>query len=186
MNKDHNIPDEEENLKGLPGNRNPFKADQDYFKSFSSRLQNKIDGLDEIQEMAPLLSAIPKYSPFEIPAGYFDELPTLIQERVLGSKKGASFEWLISFFKPRFAFPALATILLLVAGITYMNKTTKLPDTELAEELSLEERLYEIDESTLIESLTAENIIENTATRDENSIENYLIDNNIDETTLEL
>ena len=53
------------------------------------------------------------------------------------------------------------------------------------DEISVEEQLSTIDESTLIESLTAESTEDETKSpAEEQSIENYLLDNNIDESSL--
>ena len=53
------------------------------------------------------------------------------------------------------------------------------------EELSLEDNLYYINENDILEHLTADASIETEKNmEDENSIENYLIDNNIEENNL--
>lgn len=194
MNKDYNISNDNEDLEGMAPKlarvdaRNPFNAGPDYFDKFSAKLQNRIDQLEEIKKIAPVLSSIPKYNPFKVPDNYFEELPTLMQERVIVNKGNkAPLEWLILLIKPRFVIPMLATLLIAVAGINYMNKHAVTSKTEATEELSLEEHLYYIDENAIIETLTADAGIENgSISDDENSIENYLIENDIDETNLEL
>lgn len=165
---------------------NPFKTGADYFESFNSKLQNRIDDFEEIKTLAPILSSIPKYNPFEAPAFYFDELPTVVQERCMESKSDTSvIEWFILLIKPRFAIPVLAIVLIAVAGIHFMDKNAVLPQSTIVEELTIEEHLYTIDEATIIEKLTADATLENgTVSEDDNSIQDYLIDHDIDESNL--
>jgi hypothetical protein len=178
MNDNNNI--ENSGSKG----KNPFKTSTDYFESFNSKLQNRIDDFEEIKTLAPLLSNIPKYNPFEVPANYFDELPTIIQQHCVGSKPATSFiEWLKLIVQPRFAMPVITTILIAVAGINYMDKNATSLQPSIAEEVTTEEQLYNIDEATIIESLVSST--ENKTLPDDNTnIEDYLIDNNIDENNL--
>jgi hypothetical protein len=185
MNKDHNINDEE-NEGGKPsfGDQHPFRTGNDYFERFSSRLNERIEGLDEIRAIAPVLYSLPKYNPFEVPDDYFEELPSRVSERALSSKNTLSlYGWLILLIRPRFVIPVAATLLLAFAGINYMNSLPDVPKTA-TEEFSLEEHLYDIDESTIIDKLTAEAVTDENS--EENGIRDYLIDNNIDETNLEL
>ena len=191
MNDDHNISNEDNDLNGMApklsklSSNNPFNPSDSYFDSFTSKLQNRIDDEEEIKALAPTLLSIDKYNPFEVPKDYFEELPTIVQERVIESKKkSAGLEWLILLFRPRFAIPMIITIFIAIAGINYfINKSVK--NIESAEELSLEDNLYYINETDILEHLTADASIENESiSEDDNSIENYLLDNNIDESNL--
>ena len=66
-----------------------------------------------------------------------------------------------------------------------MTKNASHPNLEFAEEISVEDQLLNIDESTIIESLTADVNIENEGVPEEdNSIENYLLENNVDEISI--
>ena len=191
MNDDHNISNEDNDLNGMApklsklGANNPFNPSEDYFNSFTSKLQNRIEDEEDIKVLAPTLLSIAKYNPFEVPADYFDEFPTLIQERVIASKnKPSYFEWLFLFLKPRLVVPMLAIVFVSIIGIEYMNNKVEVK-TETSEDLSLEDHLYYIDETDIIDQLTADASIETeSASDDDNSIENYLLDNNIDESNL--
>lgn len=197
MNNDNDISNEDNNLNEMApklsklSSNNPFCRDEHlksvsdaYFDGFSSKLQNRINDIEDIKAFAPTLLEIPKYNPFEVPADYFDELPTIVQECILESKnKRSRFEWIILLLKPRFAFPMIVILFITIAGINYMNKNAELKNTE--EELSLEDHLYYIDEIEIIDQLTADASIEaENVSTDESSIENYLLDNNIDESNL--
>ena len=163
----------------------PFRTGSDYFDDFNSRLLGRISDLEEIKAMAPVLFSLPKYNPFVVPADYFEELPAKVTELARRNKKTTSpFEWFSLLIRPRFILPVAATLLIAIAGIKYMNSNAVMPKND-TEELSLEEHLYDIDESTIIDQLTAEAIDENENT-EEGSIRDYLIENNIDETNLEL
>lgn len=161
----------------------PFNTGSDYFENFISKINNRVDGYEEIKTIAPFLSSIPKYNPFEVPLCYFDELPTTVQQRCIESKASTSvLEWLSLLIKPHFAVPVLATILIAVAGIDFINKSAVSYEPVMAEEYTVEEQLYSIDEATIIETLIADAGAD--ASADDNSIEDYLIDNDIDESNL--
>lgn len=167
-------------------NSNPFKADEDYFESFTSKLQHAITNVEELKNEAPVLANIPKYNPFEVPADYFDYLPGRVQHTIIKSKSTVSLsEWLHLLIKPRFVLPFLVTVLISFSGIKYMNSISTLPQNEISEEITTEEQLLNIDETTLIESVSIGETNDNIrASNEETSIQNYLIENNIDENNL--
>lgn len=178
MNDINNIEDDE-NLKGLKGNKEPFKTSGDYFENFSERLQKSIDGYEEVKDMAPLLSEIPKYNPFEVPTGYFDELPTLVQEKCNATAQSLNpFGWLLVLLKPRIVVPVFSLLLIAFLSILYFGDNG-MPQDQLAEENSIEEQLQHIDESMIIEELTADASSEEEVSEEE-KIKDYLLDNNID------
>src|ERR1035437_3379603 len=192
MNTKNNISDfEDDDLKGLTpklsklSKKNPFKADEDYFDLFSSEIKNRITDFEEIKTEAPILSNTSKYNTFEIPANYFDELPTRIQEVVINKTSTTSFlEWLILLVKPNFAIPVLATLCIAFAGINFIEKQGERNTNETEFQIS-DEQLYSIDESTIIETITSASTVDNEKTIEKNnSIENYLIDNNVEEFSL--
>jgi hypothetical protein len=199
MNKDHNIQNEDPDMEGMApqlsklSTKNPFchtersrSMSDNYFDDFTSRLQNRIIDIEDIKSFAPALLNIPKHNPFDVPSDYFDELPSIVQEKILETKsRPLRFEWLTLLIKPRFVFPMVVTIFIAVLGINFMNKNAEVKNTIEIEELSLEDHLYYIDETEIIDQLTADAVIENEDLQtDNNSIENYLLDNNIDETNL--
>lgn len=191
MNKENDISDQDDDFKGQTPNlskmngNNPFEADHDYFENFSDKLQNRIDELEEIKAEAPLLLAIPKYNPFEVPIGYFDELSMIIQQRCIDTKPSFTIiDWLRTFLKPRIAIPAFATIVFAIIAIYVTNKNTGFPTTQLADEISIEEQLYDIDETTIIDAIT-DDANDSKQSNTKENIENYLIDNNVDEANIE-
>lgn len=162
------------------GNNNPFGAGPGYFESFNEKLKGRIEQYEELKTEAPLLSNIPKYNPFEIPAGYFDELPTIIQQKCTTASELPLFEWLKMFFRPNFSIPVLTVLLIAFAGIHYLNNSTEKTDP-VAEVINIDEQLQNIDETTIIEALAVASASESDADPENESIKEYLMDNHIDE-----
>jgi hypothetical protein len=167
---------------------NPFRVDDSYFDEFSAKLSNMISNLEEIEAEAPLLSSIPKYNPFEVPAGYFDELPIIVQQLTTADQPRMSVkEWLLQLIRPNFAIPVAVTVVIAIAAINFSNKQVQQPGSDVTADLSLEEQLYPIDETMLVD-LLSDNNEDNTSKQvsaDEN-IADYLIDNNVDEAALHI
>ncbi|MCW3104260.1 MAG: hypothetical protein JWO09_2700 [Bacteroidetes bacterium] len=164
-------------------NTNPFGTGPDYFESFQAKLGGRIEAYEELKTEAPLLSSIPKYNPFEVPAHYFDELPTLIQEKCAAPEKVSAFEWLKMLFRPNFAVPVLTVILIAFAGIRYLDHGTEV-SSPMAEEISVEEQLQSIDETTIIEALASASVNESEADNENENIKEYLLDNHIEDINL--
>jgi hypothetical protein len=199
MHTDHNIFNEEDNLNELAPElsklrakdaflnpqRNP-DASTDYFNSFGSRLQSRMEDLDELEAIAPELLSIGKSNSFAVPSDYFDELPTRIQERTQKPSSSSQItEWLLLLIKPRFAFPMIVILFLAFAGINFMNKNAELNVPDPTNELTLEDHLYYIEESDIIDQLSEKMSSDNSIlSENENNIEDYLLDNDVDESNL--
>lgn len=165
--------------------KNPFRVDDSYFDAFGAKLNSTIANLEELKTEAPVLASIPKYNPFEVPTAYFDELPTTIQQLVTNEKPRVSLkEWIIQLIKPNFILPVVTVILIAMAAIHFVNEHVQKPVTDLTADLSLEEQLYPIDESTLIDLLSKTSLDNELASSAEENITDYLIDNNVEETAL--
>lgn len=170
------------------GANNPFRAEHDYFENFAAKISSRVDEYEELKSIAPVLSNIPKYNPFSVPAGYFDELPASVQQRVTAEKQpGLSIiEWLQLAIRPRFVFPVLTVVFIAFTGIRYMNRDAvqpvKLPYTA---ETSIDEQLQlqNIDEATIVDALASQGSAQSVT--DENQhIVDYLVENNVDESNL--
>ncbi len=87
--------------------------------------------------------------------------------------------------QPRFVLPVIITLFVSFSGIRYLNTISTMPKMEASEEQSTEEELWSIDEGTIMESMNASESTENSAVAsDDASIQNYLIENNVDEANL--
>ncbi|MCW3083002.1 MAG: hypothetical protein JWP12_368 [Bacteroidetes bacterium] len=194
MSTENNIHDEND-LNGMDprfskaGINNPFKPAGDYFESFADKMQSRVNAFEEIKTEAPLLNNIPKYNPFAVPSGYFDELPSLVQQRVIveRTKAPSLIEWLQLMIKPRFVIPVLTVALIAFAGIHNVNQDAVTEKATFAEEITVDDQLQlqNIDESTIVDALASQASATTTTTDNENQhIVDYLMENNVDETNL--
>lgn len=180
MNTVNNIPENEDPQFNKGGNKNPFGTGPGYFESFNEKLKGRIEQYEELRSEAPLLSNIPKYNPFEVPASYFDELPAIVQQKCISSQKLPALEWLKMLFRPNFAIPVLTVMLIAFAGIHYLNQSSE-KNNYVSETVSIEEQLQNIDETTIIDALADASVNESDADPESENIKEYLLDNHIDE-----
>jgi hypothetical protein len=160
------------------GNKNPFGTEASYFDRFNEKLMDRVAGYEELRSEAPLLSSIPKYNPYEIPAGYFDDLPSRVQEQCKVSSQLVFSEWIRMIFRPGFAFPVLTVILVAFAAIHYTGQQQE--EILVAEEISIDEQLQTIDEATIIDALASSSSANEADVDPENeTIKEYLIDQRI-------
>ncbi|MCE3278551.1 MAG: hypothetical protein K0S44_742 [Bacteroidetes bacterium] len=162
------------------GNKNPFRTEADYFENFAESISGKIEIHEELKNEAPLLSSIPKYNPFITPKGYFDELPSSVQEKCLITTSGYSFfEILKLIFRPNFAIPVVLVIVLAFTAIRYIDNDPI--EKVVAQELNIDDHLLNIDESVIIEALASASTKEMEMDPENELIKDYLLDNNIEE-----
>ncbi len=107
---------------------------------------------DDLQEIAPILSKIPKRS-IQAPEGYFEQFPESIMQIV--SKEKKSMNW----------FGIAATVVILLASGVVFHMLDNKSETKIVEstEQVSDQYLHEIDEEVIIEYVSAiENNTENT------------------------
>jgi hypothetical protein len=75
------------------------------------------------------LENIPKKNIFEVPEGYFEKLPGIVQSRVAAQSKSKATQWV---FALRYALPIL---ILACIGIFWFNNSTSYQYNELEAEL---------------------------------------------------
>lgn len=68
----------------------------------------------ELQDAAPELGNLERENPFSVPPGYFENLPSQIQERIVLSRKKKLSPGFYSL--PRLAFAGVTAVMLLLAG----------------------------------------------------------------------
>lgn len=160
---------------------NPFKVPDQYFDSLPNQIMDKIETLPDLQR-------INKTNPYRVPEGYFDSIPASVQQRILEEKnKKSIFRGLTSIsFLPKYSLALAVIIVLVIFGIKFFTKpsTLKAPENYFSlEEIQNSACFAELDEATLVDALRQQN---NTITTPvDNSIEQYLIDNNIDISQIE-
>jgi len=149
---------------------NPFRIPENYFDSLAENIQKKISETSDLERMS-------KENPFQVPENYFESLPYSVSEKIAIKKnKSISISW-----KPKYAYAVAAVIIVVILGIKYFNRDitpNKIENYVTIEDLQSSAYLAEVDESILIEQLELQN--QSNQVSDDNSIEQYLIDNNID------
>ena len=118
------------------------------------------------------LENIPKKNVFEVPEGYFDRLPGIIQARVAQEKR-ESF-WVFSFrYSVKYALPALAIVIIafffwskpagqstddLLASVDSASLVAYLEDSDISSDDLLESIPLQTDEADAIQENTMEEI----------------------------
>jgi len=135
--------------------------------------------MEELKNIAPNLHKQPKQDAFSTPHNYFDELPGVIQERIISKEKKSIFQWILPTLK--FATPVAGVI---VIALMYFNKPTSDVEQATQKEMTAyfdQQVDMEFDETLLAEELNTDN----TESLDEVSlVEEYLLSDEIDENLL--
>jgi hypothetical protein len=162
---------------------NPFITPDGYFDSLNAGVMKSIGSI-------PGLASVAEENPFKVPAGYFDALPTIIQQKIIdgSAKRVSGLEWFIQGLSrpvPKYALAFASVILVLLLSTRYFTRTVKvefaaeqLPETEQAEVAYLSQ----LDESVLADVYEEE--AASAAVSQDEGIENYLLDNDIDLNTI--
>jgi hypothetical protein len=174
----------DENLRKLledSDSSTPFRVPENYFQDFPAHMDKIIAQLPDFEKQASV-------NPYSVPEGYFEKLPLQINEAVLAAtRKSRTWKELITaILRPPSSVPSLLTISLIISSFFFFTKvhTVDLPEYSETnnDEYSTSVITQEVDESTLIQVLSDENI--ETSSVDD-SYEEYLLDNNIDISQLE-
>ena len=133
--------------------------------------------MEELKNIAPHLSQLPKKDVFTAPEGYFDDLPSMIQDRVIAQSKTKS-----RVFSPAWTFGSLglATVLCLIFFLGQSPDETTVSRQEATAYVN-ENIDQEFDETLLAEALTTS---ENKLSNSEANIEEYILNQDIDENLL--
>ena len=161
---------------------NPFRVPDNYFDSLADNIQQKINALPDLERMN-------RENPFSVPDSYFETLPTAIQQRIIDgkNKRSVAAEWISIVLRPKYTLALATFIILLVFGIKYLTKpgSFESPDNFLScEEVQNSSYFSDLDESILVDVLENEQT-KNPGIREDNSMEQYLLDNDIDISQLE-
>jgi hypothetical protein len=180
MNFRANDNHDEHLLQGL-NRENPFKVPEGYFDSLAENTIQRIQGETE-------LKGVTNENPFHAPEGYFQSLPAVVRQKISENKKGSGIsEWIGGFlFHPKFAFVTGMILLLLAFGIKYFSQNKIQQPQEFSistEDLKNSDYLAEVDEFLIIDALEQQPA--NEKMKEDQSIEQYLIDNDVDISQLE-
>ena len=115
--------------------------------------------------------------------GYFENLSSQIAEKVIASKNTRNPSWLANILRPTIAIPFAFASIIVIACIIYFNqnKNSQFPEQEFtSDDLNESNYLLNIDESVFVDLISFENTNIKT-----DSMEEYLMDNEIDVAQLE-
>lgn len=129
-----------------------------------------------------------KNNPFKVPEGYFDTLPSRIQEKVTGQQKEENiFSRILVFVKPQLAlaFAFMVFAFITVTTIEYvLDNQSKMPVTEGVYTRIIEVDASEYSEQHFIEVLLDENKKPAEKKKSSEHYIDYLADEDIDYYTL--
>ena len=134
--------------------------------------------MEELKNIAPHLSQLPKKNAFTAPEGYFDDLPSIIQDRVIAQTKTKSRN-----FAPVLVFSALGVASVLCV-LFFIGKSPELHTSISEQEASayINENLeQEFDETLLADELITSY---NKTLSSEENLEEYILNQDIDEQLL--
>ena len=185
MKNNQSIHNEDEKLSPLLESlkeKQGFRVPDDYFEELPGVIQSQIQQLPDFEKSAVV-------NPFSVPEGYFEQLPLAISDAIEGQKN--SVFSLRTFFKvflqPRVTVAFASLLLIFFISVRFFTKeiTVNAPTAEFSmQDLNNSQVLDELDESTLIDLLAEQNQDNSVEDQNEN-IEQYLIDNDIDISQLE-
>ena len=134
--------------------------------------------MEELKNIAPHLSQLPKKNAFTAPEGYFDDLPSIIQDRVIAQTKTKSRN-----FSPVWVFSTLGVVSVLCV-LFFIGKSPELHTSISEQEASayINENLeQEFDETLLADELITSY---NKTLNSEENLEEYILNQDIDEQLL--
>jgi len=136
--------------------------------------------MDELNNISPKLSKIPRGTPFQVPGGYFETFSDRLDETI--HKKVPAPDRRIHYLKPYLA-AAILIIVALVSGNYILRNTLGRSGDRFHAEVSrvVEQELYSISEETILETLETDVAPETETSAETDELINYLLDENIDE-----
>jgi len=162
-------------LAAIP-KENPFTVPANYFEVLPEMIAMNI--------AATRLEGIPNENPFTVPANYFERLNSEIQDKVIASKKKEGFDLIGLLWKPKFSLSLItvAVALVIIFKFTANHNVNNDKFAFSMKEVVNSGELNDIDESTIIETLSANN--KTISSPKQGEIEKYLLDNNVDESQI--
>ncbi|CAH0315603.1 MULTISPECIES: hypothetical protein [unclassified Pedobacter] len=151
---------------------NNFEVPQNYFEDLTERIQTKI-----------ALSELPKAEQaFAVPENYFDTLQSRIADRIAASEPKKEAKIIPLWRRNIVKYASVACFLLMASfGVYfYQNGSTNAVQQVQSAEAMNEQLLYDIDESTIIDHLEAQNTTSSnikTASASDTEMENYILSN---------
>ena len=157
---------------GLSGG---FSVPENYFEMLNENISDKVRSI-------PNLASVPKENVFEIPDGYFVHLQNAIRENVSSQTEVVNAHVEQWFRRPKLVVSFATVLVLVIAVSSYFLSNINTPVTEKDisfNDIYASDYVCELDETSL-----AALIDEPASTPSSTQLEDYMIDNNIDLSTL--
>jgi hypothetical protein len=166
-----------------------FSAPANYFDSLPNQIMDKISAVPQLEESAVS-------NPFTVPNNYFEGLPMQVINRMEAARKRRfSLAGLLAeTLRPKYSLTLITSCLALLICIRFFEKPIRINPTQSRTygtynvSISETDVIIEVDESTLMNVVSEESAIllktgNNLNNRDK-SVEEYIINNNIDVTDI--
>ena len=133
---------------------------------------------EDLKKLAPLLFSLKKENPYKVPHDYFDELPTIIQNKIIDDVLVPTSIWsqlMKVIFKPQFAWSSLSIATLILIGVLVFKseyKPEQISSQDIAEVIYHQE-IDNMNETDLIDAMPEEKI--NSIKTESNSREHEAI-----------
>ena len=150
-----------------------FKVPDNYFDELPDKIMDQINSIPDFEKENII-------NPFSVPENYFEKLPVAVSERV-SSAKSKGFSWTGIFTRPRYVIP-LACILL-AAGLYFFSKSNH--NNYKEQEITMEELQNSTYFQSIDEDLFVDMLDQQSGTETNDSLAQYLIDNNIELSDIE-
>ncbi len=143
-------------------------------------MENNNDWNEELKNLSSTLHSIKKNDMLKPPAGYFDALPSQIQDKI-NKKKEIKSAW-SRLLRPSLLVPSFAVASCFAIMIYFNVKRQINPEPLSADDINQSDYVYNIDQSLIVEALDAK-VFENENTSAEEI--DYLLESNIDVSEIE-
>lgn len=173
-------------LASLP-KLSPFSVPENYFENLSVKITEKCVSAEDVKFVAPVQVNIEKMNPYSVPVNYFEELPYIIVERCTKTQTESKLATLIAYIQNhKLSLTLVAAAVAMFIAVKFAPTDSPIRErvgaTITAEDISNSNYLLDIDEAFIIEQLEEQDDLEKKNKSSE--IENYLIENNVDVSTI--
>jgi hypothetical protein len=157
----------EKNLSG------GFSVPENYFEALSKNISDKVQSI-------PNLNSVPKENVFEVPDGYFAQLENSIRENVSSQATPVYAQVEQWFRRPKLVLVyASVAAVMIVTSVYFLNTNHAVTEKDISfNDIYSSDIVSELDETALAALLDEPSASTST------QLEDYVIDNNIDVSTL--
>jgi hypothetical protein len=150
-----------------------FCVPENYFEMLSEKISDKVQSI-------PNLSSVPKETAFEVPDGYFVHLEYAIRENISSETTSIPAQIERWYRRPKLVLAYASVLVIIVFSSVYLLTITNAVTEKdiLFNDIYNSDYVNELDESSLAAML------DESSSPSSTQLEDYMIDNNIDISTL--